>query len=281
MILIADAGGTTTRWARVVDGNFDGECSTQGINPVIMSFDEVLKRFETEVRPLVAEEMPESIYFYGAGCAGSVGEMVADHLKRITGCPDVTVNSDLVAAARSLCGHQPGIACILGTGSNSCLYDGEKIVFSQPSMGYVLGDEGSGAVIGRRFLSNLYKNLFEDDLFQCFLEIYHYSMYDIYRKVYREPEPNRFLAGFMSFIRRLIDGGWRQVEDLVIDEFTNFAERNLTAYEIPAGQPVHFTGSVAFYFFNELRTALNRCGFTLGKVTADPLGGLIDYHSTL
>ncbi len=281
MILIADAGGTTTRWVRIVDGKYDGECSTQGINPVIMPMDEVLRRFETEVKPLVEEYMPECIYFYGAGCAGSFGEIVALHLKRITGCPRVTVKSDLVAAARSLCGHEPGIACILGTGSNSCQYDGEKIVFSQPSMGYVLGDEGSGAVIGRRFLSNLYKGLFDEDLFQCFIEVYHYSLADIYRKVYREPEPNRFLAGFMPYISSLIEGGWQQVEDLVIDEFTNFARRNLTAYEIPAGEPIHFTGSVAFYFYEELETALNRCGFTLGKVTADPVGGLIDYHSTL
>lgn len=281
MILIADAGGTKTKWVRVVDGRYCGEFSTQGINPAVMPMNEVMRRLETDIRPLVEKEMPSHIHFYGAGCAGPISESVAKHLKIVTECRDVTVNSDLLGAARGLCGHAPGVACILGTGSNSCLYDGNGIVFSQPSMGYVLGDEGSGAVIGRRFLSDLYKGLYEDDLFECFVERYHYSLFDIYRKVYREPEPNRFLAGFMPYIRDMIDGGWKEVEEMVIDEFVNFIDRNLTAYDVDDDEPINFTGSVAFYFQDELQAAFNRRGLNLGVITENPISGLIDYHRTL
>jgi N-acetylglucosamine kinase-like BadF-type ATPase len=180
-----------------------------------------------------------------------------------------------MAAARALCQHEPGIACILGTGANSCLYDGEKIVQNTPALGYILGDEGSGSVLGRRFLNAIFKNPVFADLRDEYLKVSKTTQADIIRKVYNEPMANRYLASLSPFISEHLS--IPVVRDLVIDNFCDFFRKNLRPYRRP-DLPVHFVGSMAHYFRKELDEAAQQEGYQLGNILQNPIDGLLLYH---
>lgn len=216
-----------------------------------------------------------TIYFYGAGCIPEKTNIVKTALAQNFPKANILVESDLLGAAHALCGKTAGIACILGTGSNSCFYDGEKITANISPLGYILGDEGSGAVLGKRLVGDLLKHQLPDDLCQDFLKEYDLTPALILDKVYRQPLANRFLAGLTPFL--FAHKHRPEIRNLLISCFTDFFTRNVMQYEYH-DILVHFTGSIAFFFQEEVKEAALRLNVSIGKVLKSPLEGLKDYH---
>ncbi|MDR2563752.1 MAG: ATPase [Prevotellaceae bacterium] len=272
MILIADSGSTKTEW---IMG--DCRCRTGGINPFYLSTNEIVSLLEREFTLEV--ERVSTVIFYGAGALPHKKQAIVEALRTVFGTDDVTVESDLLGAARALCGHSEGIACILGTGSNSCYYDGEKIVSNIPPLGFILGDEGSGAFLGRRLLADLLRGMLPGYIRDDFERQYNASKEDIQESVYRRPLPNRYLAGFTHFIAKHIQCS--EISALVDEGFNAFVERNILLYPESKMLPIHFTGSIAYIFRSSLEKVLSRKGLQLGAVHQSPLAGLLEYHSDL
>ena len=288
--LIADSGSTKTDWCLLESGGDCHRFSTQGINPCHQSEEEIAAILEQEVTPHLRQlqtARPQTLWFYGSGATPAAKQRVEQPLRRLLGTEaDITVESDLVGAARALCQHSRGIACILGTGANSCLYDGLRIVANTPALGYILGDEGSGAVLGIRFLNALFKGQLPDELRQEFVTEMGLSLDAIIQRVYRQPLANRFLASLSPFIHRHID--LQQVEAMVIDHFRQFIRKNIQPYydnprlkeALPASPELHVTGSVGFHYQRQLAAAAALEGMRLGRVMGSPMEGLIGYHSS-
>lgn len=274
MKLIADSGSTKTDWC-VKDGeNTIVKINTQGINPFHMKEEAIREVLQSQLLPTLsmvvsAEDITE-LYYYGAGCTPALCPMMEDLLREsFPNVEEMEVGSDLLGAAKALCGNSEGIACILGTGANSCLFDGQKIVKNVSPMGYILGDEGSGAVLGKTFIGELYKGG-HADFIPIFEKETGYSQADIIQKVYREPLPNRFLASLSTFISAHIsEQAW--IEDMVIECFRLFLKRNVSHYG-RKDLPVHFVGSIAFYYKEQLQKAVEQEGFILGSILKAPLG---------
>ena len=283
MILIADSGSTKTDWAFVPSDADSLEMSyrvfsTQGINPFHQSQDEISSILQEELVPQLPEgkETVTSVKFYGSGVRPEFEMPMVRLLRQSFLCAeDIEAHSDLLGAARALCGHNYGIASILGTGANSCLYDGEAIVQNTPALGYILGDEGSGGVLGKHFLHELYKGVLSENIRSEFEQEYGLTMADVIQRVYREPMPNRFLASLAPFIHRhLSDDAVRQI---VINNFRDFFRYNIRPYGLMR-MAVSCVGSVAWYFRDQLAEAAAEEGFTLGTVLRSPIEGLIKYH---
>jgi N-acetylglucosamine kinase-like BadF-type ATPase len=216
------------------------------------------------------------VHFYGSGCTPVHVPMMKQLLTEVLSPNSVEVHSDLMAAARALCQHEAGIACILGTGGNSCLYDGEQIVQNTPALGYILGDEGSGSVLGRMFLNAIFKRPELADVRDEYLTSNKLTQADIIQKVYREPMANRWLATTSLFIHEHLDNPL--LRQLVVDNFRLFFQRNIVPYGRP-DLPVHFVGSMAHHYPSELEEAARKEGFTIGRIVQSPLEGLIAFHS--
>ena len=273
-ILIADSGSTKTAWC-IIEGENRQFFYTQGINPYQQSEDDIIAELQRALVPEVRSA--EAIYFYGAGCTAEKAPVVASALRRsISTDADIYVDSDMLGAARSLCGRESGVVCILGTGSNSCLYDGTELVSNVSPLGYVLGDEGSGAYIGKRLVGNCLKRQFSEEVCRLFSEEIQLSTASIVNKVYREPFPNRFLASLSPFCSRHRD--LPEIHAFLVDCFREFFIRNVALYGRKE-LPVHFIGSVAWNYHQELEEAAAQLGFTIGKIEQDPMEGLIQYHS--
>ena len=277
MILIADSGSTKTHWCLAEQGEVVREVFTKGTNPFFQSEEEI----SGEVAALVAQldgSRPEAVYFYGAGCAfPDKIDLVTRAIRAHLPGAEVEVSTDMLAAARGLCGRRAGIACILGTGSNSCFYDGSAIVSNVSPLGFILGDEGSGAVLGRLMVGNLLKNQMTPGLKEQFLDETGLTPAEIIDRVYRRPFPNRFLAGLSPFLSRHLDDP--TVHALVLDSFRAFFRRNVLQYEGCRTYPVHFIGSVAHYYRPLLAEAAAAEGLTLGTVLQSPMPGLVAYHA--
>ncbi|HEX2395738.1 MAG TPA: ATPase, partial [Bacteroidales bacterium] len=240
MMLIADSGSTKTTWVLVNDNRAEKVINTSGINPMYQDEEGIFNVLKKEFSPSVTGTV--SVYFYGAGCINNdVNKTVRNALDRFFRCREISVSTDLMAAARSLCRKQEGIACILGTGSNSCYYDGSEIVRNVSPLGYMLGDEGSGAVIGRKLIADLLKNQLSSSIRENFFSTYNLSPYQIMDHVYKKPFPNRFLAQFTRFIYDHRD--IPELISIVKTSFVDFFERNVRQYPEASRLPVHFTGS--------------------------------------
>ena len=219
----------------------------------------------------------DAVYFYGAGCAFPEKNVLVE--KAIHSCwsVPVKVNSDLMAAAHALCGTETGIACILGTGSNSCLYDGKEVKEQISPLGFILGDEGSGAVLGKLLIGDCLKRQLPASLCQEFMETYQLTPASILEHVYKKPFPNRYLASFVPFLKEHLDV--EPVFQLVYRSFDAFIRRNVMQYTGHDRYPVHFVGSVAFYFQSVLRQVLEKYELTPGKIEKAPMDGLILYYN--
>ena len=273
MKLVADSGSTKTACAVVENPNH--VIKTDGINPIFMDSDAIENTLRTQLVPHLTEAITE-VYFYGAGCANQEkNNVVKQALQTIFGDIKIEIASDLLGAARGLCKHQDGIACILGTGSNSCLYQNGNISWNVPALGFILGDEGSGAVLGKLFMGNLFKNQLPHEVKTDFEQTYGLSMMDVIEKVYRQPLPNRFLASFGPFISKHI--AVPQVYNMVYNALESFIERNVKQYPYNT-LPVYLTGSIAYYFSNILHDLASKHHFQIGRIDQDPLQGLIIYH---
>lgn len=278
MILIADCGSTKIDWCLVDGGKIVKQVFTCGMNALLLTEEEMETRIATELAPQIAGYAIDEVYYYGAGCVseevcGNVRRAIAKSVK----ADIIEVHTDLLAAARALCGHQPGIACILGTGSNSCYYDGKEIVDNVSPLGYILGDEGSGAVLGKLLVGDVLKNQLPRELCDKFLAQYELDRLTIIRRVYKEPQPNRFLASLSRFLIENIEEP--SIHRLVLNSFKSFFVRNIANYANYKELKVNFIGSVAYYYRDVLAEAASAVDCTIGTVLQSPMEGLIKYHS--
>ncbi|MCM1451703.1 MAG: hypothetical protein NC102_05560 [Clostridium sp.] len=290
MKLIADCGSTKIDWCLITKDGSNGTVmiekrfETPGLNAVMLTTEEIRQRLDAELAPVISPyaEKVDNVYFYGAGCISpSVCGNVADALKAIMPNAAVEVDTDLLAAARALCGREAGIACILGTGSNSCYYDGESIKSNVSPLGYILGDEGSGAVLGKLLVGNVLKNQLPEDLCEKFLAQYGLDRMKIIENVYRKPGANKFLASLSPFIKENIDRP--EIKDMAVEAFRQFFIRNISNYDGMQGEgaAVNFVGSIAFHYRKQLAQAAASCGYELGAVIKSPMEGLLRYHTQM
>jgi glucosamine kinase len=276
MILLADSGSTKTSWCLVnTADNTSKNCQTSGINPLYQDEESISQMLRDEFSMAVPKD--STIFFYGAGCINqSVNETVKHALSNFFKPVISFVDTDLLAVARALCQDSPGIACIMGTGSNSCYYDGKEIVNQVSPLGYVLGDEGSGAVIGRKFIADLLKNQLPQPIGNKFFNQYALYPHQIIEQVYKKPFPNRFLAQFTKFICDNLDEPC--LRQLVKNSFDEFFARNISQYPQAQHMPIHFIGNIALNFEALLRMSADDSGFHVGIIKESPMEGLIRFH---
>jgi len=275
MILIADSGSTKTDWCVSERGKQLQRITTQGINPYFQTEGEIEEEIRSALLPKLQTGTFDALYFYGAGCLPEKIPMMQSVLGKCLKVKNVDVSSDMLAAARSLCERNPGIVCILGTGSNSCYYDGEKIVSNISPLGFILGDEGSGAVLGKLLVGDLLKNQLPEGLKEKFLREFDLTPDTIIERVYRQPFPNRFLASLSPFLKRNIETP--EIRALVLNAFRTFLDRNVKQYDYQQYK-VHFVGSVAYHYKEILEEAVLESGMQLGAIMQQPMEGLVEYH---
>lgn len=272
--LLADAGSTKTDWLLRDNQGNALRFHTDGMNPSLLTDDEIRHILTTQLLPQVEGFLIEQVDFYGAGCRGEAAKRMKNLLGEVVGVRNITVESDMLGAARMLCGNNSGIVCILGTGANSCLYDGQQISRQTPALGFILGDEGSGAVLGRRLIGDIFKGQLPEDLCKDFLLDYPLTMDELIRRVYRTSAPNQYLASFTPFLSKNIHR--TEIQELIRDEFHRFIRRNVLAYMAytTAETPLHFVGSIASVFQAQLCEVVAQYDFTLGKVVRRPIDAL-------
>lgn len=273
--LIADSGATKCEWVLLKNGR-KKTILTSGISPYFMTGDQVVQLLVSQLLPNLKGPV-EQVHFYGTGMANPENvAMVKFALKQVFKGATVTISTDLLAAARALCGTSKGIACILGTGSNSCYFNGKKIMKNSPGLGFILGDEGSGAYLGKKVVQYYLYNTFDEDLRARFDARFETNSKEIIESVYRKPLPNRYLAGFAIFLAE--NRGHYMVENIIEDGINDFFFNHLYKYRESWIYPIHFIGSVAFGFKDVLQDLCNSYELQLGTVMKAPMDGLIKYH---
>ena len=299
MILIADSGATKTDWL-LADKDAAFLIKTEGINPfhqdslqiesilkkdLMPQISEYLTKIQVDNGPIAsvgnANEHADSVntilgrvYFYGAGCLPTHTSGIEQNLHQLFPKATIEINTDLLGAARALCGHQPGIACILGTGANSCLYNGKQIERNISPLGYILGDEGSGAYLGKRFLGDCFKEQLPTFLRNGLLDEFHLTYTDVINKVYREPQANRFLANLTPYIYKQKEVP--EVHTFLIDCFETFFRRNVLPYHSELA--ISFTGSISWFFQEEVKEAAKNLGLQTGTFLRNPIEGMASFH---
>ncbi len=274
--LIADSGSTKTEWC-LLSGGKKKKINTQGLSPYFLSGNQMKEIIKKELISKIKNAAPDEIFFYGTGCSNPANvKIVKDALKSVFTGSKIMVDHDLMGAAKSLCGNKKGIACILGTGSNSCFYNGKKIVKNSPGLGYVLGDEGSGAYLGKKVIQYFLYNTFEPELIDRFRAKFNTNVNEILDAVYKQPLPNRYMAGFASFLAE--NRGHYMIENIIEDGFNDFFFNHIYKYRESWTMPINFVGSVAYGFRDVLADMCNTYELQLGKVLKDPMEGLIQFH---
>lgn len=276
-ILVADSGSTKTDW--LLHNTIDHSTlsfQSSGLNPCLMDDAEITKKLTEEVLPqLVSESSSPIVCFYGAGCRPDQTKRMSRLLAEALGAEVEIVASDLLGAARALCGDEAGIVAILGTGSGSAVFDGQRFTQQTPSLGFILGDEGSGAVLGLRLLANVYKRQFSEHIIRDFETQFGTTIEEAIRCVYREPNPNRYLAHFVPFLESHLREP--EIHNLVVNEFRSFFMRNIVQYDVDC-KTVNFVGSIASVYHRQLEEAAVSCGFKIGNILRKPAEGILNYH---
>ncbi len=274
--LIADSGATKAEWCLLKNGR-KKTLFTQGISPYFLNTEQIYQLLEKELKPRLRKETIDEIYYYGTGCANPLNaRSVKKALSKSFSGAKVEVTHDLMGAARALCGREKGVACILGTGANSCYYNGKKILKNSPGLGYVLGDEGSGAYLGKKVIQYYLYGTFDDELRGRFDLTYTTNASEILENVYKKPLPNRYLAGYARFLAD--NRGHYMIENIIEDGLNDFFFTHLCKYRETWSLPIHFAGSIAFGFKDVLQQLCNSYEFELGRVMKNPMEGLIEYH---
>jgi N-acetylglucosamine kinase-like BadF-type ATPase len=275
--LIADSGATKAEWCLLNNGK-KKILFTQGISPYFLNTDQIAELVTKELAAKIRNVTVEHIYYYGTGCSNiENAKSIKKALSRVFTKAQVNVNTDLMAAARAVCGHEKGIACILGTGSNSCYYNGKNIVKNSPGIGYVLGDEGSGAYLGKKVIQYYLYNTFDEDLRARFDAKFVTTASEILDSVYKKPLPNRYMASFTLFLAE--NRGHYMIENIIEDGLNDFFFQHLCKYNEIWKHPVNFVGSVAYGFKDIIEQLCQSYEFELGKVLKNPMEGLIKFHS--
>lgn len=276
-ILIADSGSSKTDWCLIEPQKDVRRFQTAGINPFFRNADECVQLLKEELPIDPAQEEIERIVFYGAGIKGKAqSDFIQDILYRHFGTRETECHSDMLGAARATCGQEKGISCILGTGSNSCFYDGKAIAVQNPSLGYIIGDEGSGTYLGKKVLQYYFYNTFDEDLHEAFRNKYGEDLHHILQNVYGTVLPNRYLASFTQFL--IEQRGHFMVENIIEDAFLDFYRHHVLKYRESWNYPVHFVGTVAYEFRDILFSLQEQYGLETGTILKSPADGLIHYH---
>jgi N-acetylglucosamine kinase-like BadF-type ATPase len=276
MLLIADSGSTKTDWIHIAPDGTRTEFHTDGINPARDTREYIYNVIYHQLLTQRSQTLElKAVYFYGAGCIRPFSQTVQSVISELLPKCSVEVESDLLGAARALCAHEPGIACILGTGSNSCLYDGKNIVMQTPPLGYILGDEGSGAMLGKTLLNGLFKGLLPESLMQDFTDTFNMTLPDIIQRVYRGPAANTFLASLVPFIAK--HRTLPAIHTMLVDALRLFIVRNIAIYRHKE-LPIHCVGGVAHQFAEELREAVASEGMIIGHIMRRPIEAIVQYH---
>jgi glucosamine kinase len=282
MILIADGGSTKTSWCQLSDAGQRVYFNTEGYNPDFVNTQDIIKSLTKSLPDTLPRAEVREIYFYGAGVSSAAkAEVIAAAMREIfTGANKVEVTEDLLAAARALLGHQPGFAAILGTGTNSCIYDGQKITYNVDSLGYFLGDEGSGSFLGKRLLRDYLRGLLPEGLQEALKEEYHLgSRNDIIDRLYNQPLPNRFLASFAKFAYDHNNVSY--CRQIVVEAFEAFFQNIVLHYPNYQNYTFNCIGSVGYNFRDALTQVANSHGMQVGKIIRSPIDDLVSFHEHL
>lgn len=275
MRLIADSGSTKVDWRAILEDGTVKSISTEGINPVFQTKDYIVDIFKTKLLPELGPDVKE-IFFYGAGIlSAELSQTLSDAFMEVFPQSVCYAASDILAAARALCGREAGIACILGTGGNTSFYDGNEIVKGVKAGGFILGDEASGGVLGKKLVSDFIKGLLPKEIEEEFVKRYDLDYPKIVAKVYKEPLPSRFLASFSPFINEF--RAHPHIDNLLRTSFDEFITRNIYQYDYK-NYSVNLVGSVAYYYQDILKEVAEKRGVTIGKILKTPIEGLIEYH---
>jgi N-acetylglucosamine kinase-like BadF-type ATPase len=275
--LIADSGATKCEWC-LIDGGNKKKILTAGISPYFLNAEQIEQLLLKSLVPKLKDAVVDEVHFYGTGLSNKNNALILKTvLKKIFRKAKIAVETDLTAAARALCGRDKGIACILGTGSNSCFYDGRKITKNSPGIGYILGDEGSGAYLGKKVIQYYLYQTFDEELMTSFQKRFLVDPIDILENVYKKPLANRYLASFAIFLAE--NRGHYMIENIIEDGLNDFFFTHIYKYKESWTHPINFIGSIAFGFKDVLQELCNSYELELGKVQKAPMKGLIDYHS--
>lgn len=276
-MLIADSGSTKTWWAVVQEGETEKVIQTQGLNPYFTPPELMHEILHDELVHNLVCDTVDRIFFYGAGCSTENNQdLIMNQIRRFFRAARVEVHHDILGAARALFGKGEGIACILGTGCNSCFYDGERAMSDIPSLGYLFGDEGGGSYLGKQFLEKYLKDRLPGQIRKAFDTRYRFTLEDILNALYNKPFPNRFLASFSLFLKDHTSDPF--VHELIYFSFIEFIKAHITRYENYFNYPTGFIGSIAFHYQDILREAAAAEAITVSKILEAPIQGLVEYH---
>lgn len=275
--LIADSGATKCEWCVLDNGKKAKTIITQGISPYFLTGPQILELLEKELLPKLRKFQVKEVFFYGTGLANPKNlTVIRSVLNKLFPAAKKEVQNDLLAAARALCGKGKGVACILGTGANSCFFNGKKMVKNSPGLGYVLGDEGSGAYLGKKVIQYYLYNTYDEELKARFEKRFQTTPMEILENVYKKPLANRYLASFAIFLAE--NRGHYMIENIIEDGLNDFFFTHLYKYRESWTHPIHFVGSIAFGFKDVLKDLCNTYELELGRVLKAPMQGLIEYH---
>ncbi len=276
MILIADSGSTKCAWKLVPStGEMQTFCTT-GINPYFRTTESIYRELLSDLLPYTTSQV-KKIFFYGSGIINEEkAGVILLALQKLYPAARIELYSDVIAASRCLFGNSKGIACILGTGSNACLYDGERGVTGVSPLGFILGDEGSGSALGKKLLGDFFKEVMPEMLSKKFENKYHLTMEEALQRVYKAEKPNHFLASFAPFLSEEIAADYSQ--KLVKDSFVEFFERNVTRIPDYTSYPIGFVGSIAFYFRGIVAEVCANFHLNCISIQQEPMEGLVKYH---
>lgn len=277
MILIADSGASKSDWVLIDDSGEQIGFQLAGLNPYYLSTAETLQIISKELVPFIETRKIDRLFFYGAGCSSLYKCMMLEEaFQKLFKNAQIQIESDLLGTARALFGKKEGIACILGTGSNSCYYDGEKIMDNVVSLGYFFGDEGSGAHMGKTFIKDYLLGKLPENIEAAFKKEYNYTRDNILDAVYNLPFPNRFLASFCEFYGDHVSK--KYIFDLITNSFREFVINQLEKYDKLREVPISLTGSVAYFFEPLLRQVFHEFDLKIDQIKRTPIHALAEYH---
>lgn len=283
-MLIADSGATKTAWRIILPNGSIFQARTRGMNPYFVDSSEIAEELQEVLLPQLETAAPETahaierIFFYGTGCGTENNRrLLTDILQRFFPAANITVETDMLGAARALCGRAPGIACILGTGSHAAVFDGEQITRYAVNLGFWLGDEGSGGHLGKKLVTDYLNGDLPDELHALFARRYALTREEVLENAYQKPMPSRYMAGFSKFLFDHLSHPYAY--RTVYESFCAFLEKRVLKFPEARRLPVHFTGSVAFYYADVLRRAASDKGLFINRILEEPAAGLVLYHA--
>jgi glucosamine kinase len=274
--IIADSGATKCQWTLIM-GNEKKTITTVGISPYFLSTDEIVEAINKCFQKKIDVQKIDAVYFYGTGLSNPANvASIKKALKKVFSKATLDIQTDLVAVARATCQNNKGVACILGTGSNTGFYNGKKIVKNSPGLGYVLGDEGSGAYLGKKVLQYYLYKTFDEELMHAFENKYKLNKDQILDAIYKQPLPNRYIASFAAFLSE--HRGHYMIENIIEDGINDFFFTHLNKLNESWLHPIHFTGSIAYVFRDVVKQLASGYELEIGKIVKSPMEGLIEFH---